>query len=91
MAHPQTTIPTFYRLFFTVLDPMIALHASYMMFFTPAVVTDAFVPAAISPYDPSQTFFQQQLGGALLMCAVLDIFLLRQTNEIWIWKVMQGG
>lgn len=86
-----STIPTFYWLFFIVLDPVIALWGMYMMFFTPAVVTDAFIPASVSPYNPLQTFFQHQLGGALSMCIILDLFLLRRTNEIWIWKVQQAG
>ncbi|GIZ47990.1 hypothetical protein CKM354_001106500 [Cercospora kikuchii] len=84
-------LPKPYTLFFTLLDPLIALSGIYMMFFTPAVVTDAFVPSTLSPYYPLQTFFQHQLGGALLMCVILQLFLLRRTQEVWIWKTVQAG
>ncbi|KAM3418051.1 hypothetical protein BST61_g6257 [Cercospora zeina] len=84
-------IPKPYHLFFTTLDPLIALSGVYMMFFTPALVTHAFIPSSLSPYNPLQTFFQHQIGGALLMTLVLNIFLLRRTNELGIWKVVQAG
>lgn len=84
-------IPKPYTIFFTLLDPLIALSGIYMMFFTPAVVTDAFIPSTLSPYNHLQTFFQHQLGGALLMCLILQLFLLRRTNEIWIWQIFQAG
>ncbi|CAK1365662.1 unnamed protein product [Cercospora beticola] len=84
-------IPKPYTLFFTLLDPLIALSGISMMFFTPSLVTSAFIPSSLSPYNPLQTFFQHQLGGALLMCVILQLFLLRKTNEIWIWKTFQAG
>lgn len=86
------TIPTIYRIFFLYLDPLIAASGVYMAFFTPSKFIDGFLPPSIAPYSPlQQSFLLHQLGGALLLCIILDLFLLRKTNEVWIWKVQQAG
>ena len=62
-----------------------------MDFVTPNVVVNAFVPAAIAPRNPYFDFELQQLGGALLMLAFIDIFLLRYTNDVKIWKILEAA
>ncbi|KAF7192923.1 hypothetical protein HII31_05734 [Pseudocercospora fuligena] len=87
---PSTNIPTFYRIFFLYVDPLIAGWGVYMNIFTPQVSVDAFVPASISPYNALQsTPLCHQIAGGLLTCAVLDFTLLRRTNEVWIWQAQQ--
>lgn len=82
-------IPTFYRIAFLIIDPLIALSGAYMDIFTPATTVNAFVPSSLSPYQPLQSFLLHQIAGGLLTCAILDIFLLRKTNELWIWRTQQ--
>ncbi|EME82291.1 uncharacterized protein MYCFIDRAFT_211588 [Pseudocercospora fijiensis CIRAD86] len=84
------TIPSFYRIFFLYVDPLIAGSGVCMNIFTPQVSVDAFVPASISPYNTLQsTPLCHQIAGGLLTCAVLDFTLLRRTNEVWIWQAQQ--
>jgi hypothetical protein len=84
-----SNIPAFYRFYFRWSDPAICLWGAYMDFFTPAFDFHAFVPESISPYNPYFDTILQQLGGSLLMLAVIDIVLLRYTNDINIWKILQ--
>lgn len=86
---PPTPIPPFYRISFLILDPLIAIWGALMNIFTPSIAVDAFVPASISPYQPLQSFLLHQISGGLLTCAILDVFLLRKTNEVWIWRTQQ--
>ncbi len=84
-----TNIPVFYRFYFRWSDPAICLWGAYMDFVTPAFVLNAFVPALIAPRNPYFDFTLQQLGGALLMLSFIDVVLLRYTNDIKIWKILQ--
>ncbi|KAF2166926.1 hypothetical protein M409DRAFT_22978 [Zasmidium cellare ATCC 36951] len=84
-----TPIPLFYRVAFLIIDPLIAVWGAYMNIFTPQVTVNAFVPSSLSPYQPLQSFLLHQIAGGLLTCAILDVFLLRQTNELWIWRTQQ--
>ncbi|KAJ9662037.1 hypothetical protein H2198_001579 [Neophaeococcomyces mojaviensis] len=84
-------IPSFYRFYFRWLDPAVCLWAVYMDFFTPDVVYNAFVPTTLAPRNPQHDFLLEQIGGALLMLAVLDIFMLRLTNDIKVWKTLQAA
>lgn len=82
-------IPTFYRISFLIIDPLIAVWGAYMNVFTPSITVDAFVPSSLSPYQPLQSFLLHQIAGGLITCAILDVFLLRKTNELWIWQTQQ--
>lgn len=91
MANTDQPIPTIYRAFFLYIDPLIAGSGVFMDFFDPEALIRSTVPPSISQFNPLQHFLLHQMGGALTMCIILDIFLLRRTNEIWIWKVQQAG
>ena len=84
-------IPAFYRLYFHWSDPAICLWGAYMDFFTPAFVSNAFLPKEQQPWNPMFNFTLQQLGGALLMLAVIDILLLRYTEDVGVWKILQAA
>src|ERR1700761_3399586 len=85
------TIPGFYRFYFSWSDPAICLWGAYIDFFTPAFVSNAFLPSTIAKWDPLFDFTLQQLGGALLMLAFIDIVLLRYTKDVKIWKIIQAA
>ena len=87
----SSNIPGFYRFYFSWSDPAICLWGAYIDFFTPAFVSNAFLPSSIQKWNPSFDFTLQQLGGALLMLAFIDIVLLRYTKDVKIWKIIQGA
>lgn len=84
-------IPAFYRFYFRWSDPAVCIWAAWMDNFTPNVVVNAFVPASIAPRNPYFDFLLQQLGGALLMLAFIDIVLLRYTEDVNIWKILEAA
>ena len=86
-----SNIPLFYRFYFRISDPLICLWGAWMDFVTPAFVLNAFVPAAVAPHNPDFDFTLQQLGGSLLMLGFIDVVLLRYTNDIKIWKVLEAA
>lgn len=57
----------------------------------PAFIVNAFVPSSIAPHNPYFDFTLQQIGGALLMLGFIDIFLLRYTNDVKIWKILEAA
>ena len=85
------SIPGFYSFYFSWSDPAICLWGAYMDFFTPAFVSNAFLPEKIQKWNPIFDFTLQQLGGALLMLAFIDIVLLRYTKDVKIWKILQAA
>lgn len=85
------SIPLFYRIYFRYADLALAIWGAYMDFFTPDVVYNAFVPTALAPRNPLHDFLTQQLGGALLMCAFMDLVLLRYTTDVNIWKIWEAA
>lgn len=62
-----------------------------MDFVTPAFVSNAFLPEKIQKWNSLFDFTLQQLGGALLMLAFIDIVLLRYTKDVKIWKIIQAA
>ncbi|KAK4496241.1 hypothetical protein PRZ48_012221 [Zasmidium cellare] len=89
MPPKSSPVPTFYRIAFLIIDPLIAISGVYLNIFAPALTVDSFVPSSLSPYQPLQSFLLHQIAGGLLTCAILDVFLLRKTNEVWIWRTQQ--
>ncbi|KAF2735271.1 hypothetical protein EJ04DRAFT_563450 [Polyplosphaeria fusca] len=87
-------IPAFYRVFFTTIDPMIALGGgAYLNFFDPAVTITSVFPASHpwSDMTPSHTMLFHQLGGAFMQMAFLMIFLLRYTADVGVWKLFEAA
>ena len=54
-------------------------------------VVNAFVPKSIAPLNPYHDFLPQQLGGALLLMAIVDAVLLRYTMDVNIWKILEAA
>ncbi|KAF2110777.1 hypothetical protein BDV96DRAFT_583696 [Lophiotrema nucula] len=85
-------VPAFYTVFFTSIDPLIALGGgAYIVFFRPQTFIDQLFPRT-SPYSvitPSHTLLLHQLGGTFLMVGFLQVFMLRYTKDLAIWKFLQ--
>ncbi|KAH7135329.1 hypothetical protein B0J11DRAFT_518141 [Dendryphion nanum] len=84
-------IPSFYHIFFSSIDPLIALSAIYFNFFDPETSLGSMFP----PSDPSfvitplHTLILHQLGGAFFTIIFLQVVLLRYTKDVQIWKIFQ--
>ncbi len=91
MPAPAQPIPAAYRIFFTSLDPLVALGGAYLHFFLPETVLDSYIPATVSPHEPQHYMLYQQLGGFLLGSAFLSIVLLRYTGDLGVWRILQAS
>jgi hypothetical protein len=91
MSDPRgdTKIPTFYRIFFTIIDPFLCLWGAYMDFFTPDVVLSSHIPSP-SP-DEGHRMILAQRGGLLLCLGFLSAVLLRYSRDIKVWHILQIG
>ncbi|KAI9792566.1 MAG: hypothetical protein M1816_002086 [Peltula sp. TS41687] len=89
MSRETTAIPLFYRIFFTWIDPLNAIWAAYGHFFQPDMVLNAYIPD--SARNPPHDMLFQHLGGALLNIAFVDAVLLRYTDDVRVWKIVQAG
>ncbi|PVH92360.1 hypothetical protein DM02DRAFT_619988 [Periconia macrospinosa] len=85
-------VPGFYKIFFTSVDPIIALSAAITNFVSQDFLVNSLVPRTLRNEDdvnPQYKFIFQQAGGAMLACAVLSGGLLRATNDLKVWKYVQ--
>jgi hypothetical protein len=98
MASPDP-IPSFYKIFFLYIDPLICLSGIYLSFLDHNTYLLKGVPTQlISPTtnmaDPITGFFLNSLGGFLLQTFVLQVLLLRTSlgfgasNAVKTWKIL---
>ncbi|KAF3005891.1 hypothetical protein E8E13_009402 [Curvularia kusanoi] len=86
---PHPTIPSFYRILFTTIDPILCLWGAYMDFFTPRTVLSSHI-LADTP-DIGHTMILIQRGGLLLNLGFLSAVLLRYTQDLKIWHLVEMG
>ncbi|KAF2706190.1 hypothetical protein K504DRAFT_385897 [Pleomassaria siparia CBS 279.74] len=86
-------IPSFYRVFFTSIDPLIALSGAFFALFQPDTTIASMFPLshAWARITPSHTMLLQQSGGFLISIIVLQVALLRYTQDVNIWKIVQSS
>ncbi|KAF2793284.1 hypothetical protein K505DRAFT_306063 [Melanomma pulvis-pyrius CBS 109.77] len=87
----STAIPSFYRIFFPSIDPLIALSGAFFAYFQPDVTMSSMFPLshAWARITPAHTMLLQQLGGWYISVIFLQVFLLRYTQDVNIWKLFQ--
>ena len=84
---PSSHIPAFYRVAFTWFDPLVTLWSAYTVFTDPDTVVDSYAPNVRR--DPNLDMFFQQTAGYTLALCFLQTVLLRATDEVRVWKILQ--
>lgn len=90
MPQVQTSsqhIPPFYRIFFTIIDPIICVWGAYMDFFDPQMVLSSHILA--NTPDIGHIMILKQRGGSMLGWGFISAFLLRYTQDIKIWHIVE--
>lgn len=88
MSQPTTpSIPAFYRIFFTYVDPIICAWGATMDFFMPTVVLSSHIPSPTP--DIGHAMILKQRGGGMLNFGIMSAVLLRYTNDMNIWRIVQ--
>lgn len=91
MAPPG--VNAFYYHFFATVDPLLSVIIIYMNFFAPEGVLDPAVPRT-SPYatiTPAHMYLLHQAGGAFATFAFLMVVLQRYSDDVGVWKLIQGS
>jgi hypothetical protein len=89
MADP---IPTFYRIFFPTIDPIVASTGVIGNLFLPGDILKSYNPRAILPPALETEVLLQSSAGFLAGTMVLQIFLLRmRPHDIGVWKALQAS
>lgn len=92
MSQPRVSaraIPSFYRIFFTWIDPIICLWGAYLDFFTPRTVLSSHI--LDDTPDIGHIMILKQRGGNMLNFGFISAFLLRYTSDPKIWHIVEIG
>ena len=89
MAQPK--ISSFYRTWFTIVDPLSLIPTVYGILFAPEFMMDAIIPATMSKPDPDQAFLFHQLAALYAFMVVILAAVLRATSDVRVWKRVIAG
>lgn len=78
-------IPLFYRIIFTFVDPFVAFITGYLILFHRDQVLGMLSPLFVPRYEAYDPLLWQVAGGYWIT-SIMQGLLLRQTNDIKIWK-----
>jgi hypothetical protein len=86
------TIPSFYRLFFPTLDPLIAFSGILTNLLSPSTILTLYNPAAHLPPLPEALTLIDINAGFLFATTPLQIIMLRlRPDDVVVWKCLQGS
>ena len=84
-------IPSFYRILFTTIDPILGLIGAVLALFSPTTTLTSFTPHFVQPIATETTVLLASSAGWHLGMAFLQLVLLRRTNELQVWRAVQGA
>ena len=85
----QSKIHSFYRTWFTVVDPLSLIPTVSGILFTPEFMMDALLPGATP--NPDHAFLLHQLAAMYAFMAIVLAGVLRATSDIKVWRVVIAG
>ena len=85
-------IPSFYRIWFTIVDPLLSLLGVYSNLITPATILNSYAPRFISPPGSETIFLLDTVAAFLVGLSFLQLFLLRaKPNDMTVWRAVQAS
>jgi hypothetical protein len=87
---PQPYLHSFYRIWFTTIDPTILLFTSLTCIFSPATILSTFLPPAVEAYSPlSHGPLLHQSAALYGFMGVMFAVLLRASPDPKVWRIVQ--
>ncbi|KAL4937824.1 hypothetical protein BDV06DRAFT_202199 [Aspergillus oleicola] len=83
-------IPLFYRLILLWFEPISSGFGCYMNLFDKDMYLNSFIPPALATRDPTHNLLFNQLGAGFFVVATTQGVLLRYTNDVNVWKMLNG-
>lgn len=86
----STPIPSFYRIFFTTLDPLLAAGGLLTTWLLPTTFLKSYFPHPV--ITPETRFTLDANAGFFASDIVLQVFLLRaRPTDVGVWKAVQAA
>lgn len=87
----QSSIHSFYRVWFTWVDPLTLVPTVYAIIFMPEFMLDGLIPAEMSSVNPDQAFLFHQLAALYAFIAIISAGVLRASPDLKVWRIVQAG
>lgn len=89
---PQPYVHTFYRIWFTIVDPAVLLLTVLTCVFSPATILESAVPPSIEPYSPvSHGPLIHQAAAVYGFMGIMFGVLLRASPDPKVWRIVQAA
>lgn len=89
---PSSSIPAFYRICFTIVDPAICVASAYGYIFSPHYILTQFTPSPLQPLPLETQVLTDTMAGVFMCLALLFGYLLRiKPNDLTTWRAVQLG
>ncbi|KAL2204312.1 hypothetical protein CC79DRAFT_1129087 [Sarocladium strictum] len=87
----QERISSFYRIWFTWIDPLTLVPSVQMLLTDRAFFMDGLIPASMSVADPLHGFLFHGMAALYAFVGLMLAGTLRVTNEMAVWRMVVGG
>ena len=85
-------ISPFYRIIFTIVDPIFTLVGIAGNLLAPTDILKSYTPLFVSPPAPETTFLLGTTAGWYAASLVNQVYILRaRPNDLAVWRAIQGG
>jgi len=85
------SIPTFYRVFFTNIDPILSLSGVILNILSPTTILASYSPTYTDPPSIETILLLDNTAGFLAGFTLLQLYLLRNKRDMVVWKAVQGS
>ncbi|KAK6412306.1 hypothetical protein LTR95_017987, partial [Oleoguttula sp. CCFEE 5521] len=84
----STSIPSLYRFLLTNVEPVFALMGILFLLSSPLNYSSMTTRELVTALDPAASFVYTQLAGAWCVIAFVEGILLRQVDDLKVWKLV---
>ncbi|KAF9691208.1 hypothetical protein EKO04_010609 [Ascochyta lentis] len=89
---PRPYVHSFYRIWFTIVDPTVLFFTVLACIFSPATILETVAPPSIEPYRPlSHGPLLHQTAALFGFLGIMFAVLLRASPDPKVWKIVQGA
>ncbi|KAJ8110579.1 hypothetical protein OPT61_g6618 [Boeremia exigua] len=89
---PQPHLHSFYRIWFTIVDPTVLFLTVLTCIFSPATILETVVPPSIETYNPlTHGPLLQQSAALYGFCGIIYGVLLRASPDPKVWRIVQAA
>jgi hypothetical protein len=89
---PQPYVHSFYRIWFTTVDPTVLFFTVLTCIFSPATILETVVPPTIEAYNPlTHGPLLHQAAALYGFCGIIYGVLLRASPDPKVWKIVQAA